>query len=123
MLRVMAVLVVATLCLGDRALGYATSRDSGYTAPEQSYQQSGYEAADVGGSDITPILIGVLVLTGLALLFPSYVTLTSVRRKRSSEGNQGKISRYPYFSHHDIQVRPGQPGGRCCRRGHWQPLS
>jgi len=48
----------------------------------------GYEATAAGGSDITPILIGVLVLTGLALLFPSYVTLTSVRRKRSSEGNQ-----------------------------------
>merc|ERR1711978_863768 len=33
-------------------------------------------------------MIGVLVLTGLALLFPSYVNLTSVRRKRSSEGIQ-----------------------------------
>ena len=45
MLRVMAVLVVAALCLADRALGYATSRDSGYSVPEQSYQQpiSSYE--------------------------------------------------------------------------------
>merc|ERR1712183_397579 len=97
MLRVTAVL--ATLCLGDSVLGLATSRDSGYSAPEQSYQQpsydgyeassAGYQATDVGASpDITPILIGVLVLTGLALLFPSYVNLTSVRRKRSSEGIQ-----------------------------------
>ena len=95
MLRVIA--VVAALCLGDSALGYATSRDSGYSAPEQSYQQPGYEASSVGyqdqtSPDITPILIGVLVLTGLALLFPSYVNLTSVRRKRSSEGIQGKRS-------------------------------
>lgn len=128
MLRVMA--TVAALCLGGRALGLSTSRDSGYGPPEQSYQQPsydgssvGYEATAAGGSDITPILIGVLVLTGLALLFPSYVTLTSVRRKRSSEGNQGKISRTQYFSRHDIQVRPGRPGGRSCCRGHWQPLS
>ena len=118
MLRVIA--VVATLCLGDSAQGYATSRDSGYSAPEQSYQEPGYEASsvgygatEVGGSpDITPILIGVLVLTGLALLFPSYVNLTSVRRKRSSEGIQGKRSIFQP-SRHDIQVRPRQSGGRC----------
>ena len=111
MLRVIAVLA---LCLGDRATGYATSRDSGYSVPEQSYQQpiSSYEGSSE--PDITPVLIGVLVLTGLALLFPSYVNLTAVRRKRSSEGNQGKISRVQYFSRHDIQVRPRQSGGRCC---------
>jgi len=76
------------LCLGDSALGFATSRDSGYSVPEQSYQQpvSSYEGSSE--PDIAPVLIGVLVLTGLALLFPSYVNLTAVRRKRSSEGIQ-----------------------------------
>ena len=90
-------IVLAVLCLGESALAYATSRDSGYTAPEPSYQQPGYEPSSLGYQasaepDLTPIMIGVLVLTGLALLFPSYVNLTSVRRKRSSEGIQGKRS-------------------------------
>ena len=114
MLRVIA---VVALCLGSSALG-----DSGYSVPEQSYHQpsSSYEGSSVGyhqantEPDIAPVLIGVLVLTGLALLFPSYVNLTAVRRKRSSEGIQGKISRVHYFSRHDIQVRPRQSGGRCC---------
>ena len=86
--------LVAGLCLGTGTLGSATSRDTpGYSVPGQSYHQSGYEATDVAGSpDIAPILLGILVLTGLAILFPSYVNLTTVRRKRSSEGIQGKRS-------------------------------
>ena len=94
MLRVTAV-VVASLCQAAAAQGLASPRDSGYSAPEQSYHQPepsyGYEATETS-PDITPVLIGVLILTGLALLFPSYVNLTTVRRKRSSEGHQGKRS-------------------------------
>jgi len=90
MLRVTAV-VVASLCQAAATQGFASSRDSGYSAPEQSYHQPepsyGYEATETS-PDITPVLIGVLILTGLALLFPSYVNLTTVRRKRSSEGHQ-----------------------------------
>lgn len=92
------IVVLTVLCLGDSTLGYSTSRDSGYTAPEPTYQQPGYEASSLGyqasgePADLTPLMIGVLVLTGLALLFPSYVNLTSVRRKRSSEGIKGKRS-------------------------------
>merc|ERR1712064_142062 len=85
---------------------YKTSRDSGYGAPEPSYgapepsygapepsygyeepaqEYTGYDATSPGSPDLTPILIGILVITGLALLFPSYVTLTTTRRKRYSK--------------------------------------
>ena len=34
--------------------------------------------------DLTTLLIPILALVGLFLLFPTYVTLTSVRRKREA---------------------------------------
>ena len=105
--------------------GYQISRDSGYGAPEPSYgapepsygapssgydepvqEYGGYEAAE-GSADLTPILIGILVVTGLALLFPSYVTLTNIRRRRrrSASGIQGELveaDQCPYFSLHQL---------------------
>lgn len=36
------------------------------------------------GLDLTTIIIPLLALLGLFLLFPTYVTLTSVRRKREA---------------------------------------
>ena len=99
-------LVPVLLCVMSLSLvsGYKTARDSGYGAPEPSYgapssgyeepvsEYGGYEATAPGSPDITPILIGILVITGLALLFPSYVTLTDIRRKRSvlEDGVHGK---------------------------------
>merc|ERR1712203_1136792 len=53
---------------------------SGYGAPAPSY---GYEEEPL--PDLTPIIVGILVLTGLSLLFPTFVSLTSVRRKRHAE--------------------------------------
>ena len=100
--------------------GYKISRDSGYGAPEPSYgapssgydepvqEYGGYEAAAEGSADLTPILIGILVVTGLALLFPSYVTLTNIRRRRkrsASGGIQGELveaDQCPYFSLHQL---------------------
>ena len=49
-----------------------------------------YGAPAEGALDLTPIIIGILVLTGLSLLFPTYVTLTTVRRRRAADGTQGK---------------------------------
>ena len=37
-----------------------------------------------GGLDLTTILIPLLALVGLSLLFPTYVSLTTVRRKREA---------------------------------------
>ena len=72
------------------------ARDSGYSAPSSGYAEPAseyvaYQPSAEGAPDLTPILIGILVITGLALLFPSYVTLTAIRRRRRSvEGIQGK---------------------------------
>jgi hypothetical protein len=56
-----------------------------YEAPADSYGVSygGYEEETL--PDLTPIIVGILVLTGLSLLFPTFVSLTTVRRKRHAE--------------------------------------
>lgn len=59
-----------------------------YGAPSDSYGTSqpsygGYEEEAL--PDLTPIIIGILVLTGLSLLFPTFVSLSTVRRKRHAE--------------------------------------
>jgi len=54
-----------------------------YGAPEPSYgAPTGYAEPD--GLDLTAILIPLLALLGLSLLFPTYVSLTSVRRRRDA---------------------------------------
>ena len=63
------------------------SPDTGYAAPQTGYASpvSSYGAGDVkGGLDLTSILIPLLALLGLSLLFPTYVNLTSVKRRRRS---------------------------------------
>merc|ERR1711892_1205999 len=84
------VAVCGAIALAGAANAYATNRDSsapasGYGAPAPSYgaPEPSYEEPD-----LTPIIIGILVLTGLSLLFPTYVTLTAVRRKREARGTQ-----------------------------------
>ena len=110
--------LVGSLALAGSTAGYKTSRDTSqaYVPPsEPSYQP--YSGVSSTEPDIAPILIGILVVTGLAILFPSYVTLTTVRRKRSAQGVQGKRSARLtglYFSH-DIRPRPRLPGGLCRR--------
>merc|ERR1719382_2071069 len=79
--------VAACLALASVASAYKTDRDDGYGAPEVGYeepaQEYGAAAPSYGATaPATP------VLTGLSLLFPTYVTLTSVRRRRSAEGSQ-----------------------------------
>merc|ERR1711878_161144 len=54
--------------------------ETGYGAPAPSY---GYEEEPL--PDLTPIIVGILVLTGLSLLFPTFVSLSTVRRKRHAE--------------------------------------
>ncbi len=63
-----------------------------YGAPEPSYgaPSTGYGTPSTGygepegGLDLTSILIPLLALLGLSLLFPTYVSLTSVRRRRDA---------------------------------------
>jgi len=60
-----------------------------YSAPEASYgaPSTGYGAPsyeEEGGLDLTSIIIPLLALVGLSLLFPTYVSLTSVRKRREA---------------------------------------
>jgi len=63
-----------------------------YDAPADSYGVSygGYEEETL--PDLTPIIVGILVLTGLSLLFPTFVSLTTVRRKRHAEDDVNPMS-------------------------------
>jgi len=56
--------------------------DDGYGAPAAGYGAPSYAAET--GLDLTTLIIPLLALVGLFLLFPTYVTLTSVRRKREA---------------------------------------
>jgi len=51
-----------------------------YGAPAPSYGVAYEEESRF--PDITFIIVGILIITGLALLFPTYVSLSSVRKKR-----------------------------------------
>ena len=66
-----------------------------YEQPADSYGVSygGYEEETL--PDLTPIIVGILVLTGLSLLFPTFVSLTSVRRKRHAEDGKKAIKMEP----------------------------
>merc|ERR1712226_334063 len=65
---------------------------STYEQPADSYGVSygGYEEETL--PDLTPIIVGILVLTGLSLLFPTFVSLTTVRRKRHAEDDVNPMS-------------------------------
>merc|ERR1739848_794236 len=64
---------------GEPAPSYSEP-ETGYGAPAPSY---GYEEEPL--PDLTHIIVGILVLTGLSLLFPTFVSLSTVRRKRHAE--------------------------------------
>ena len=65
-----------------------------YSAPEPSYSapSTGYGESYVeeAGLDLTSIIIPLLALVGLSLLFPTYVSLTTVRKRREAGDEQGK---------------------------------
>jgi hypothetical protein len=74
--------------------------DASYAAPSPSYSEPavsyGAPAASYGVAyeddsrfpDITFIIVGILIITGLALLFPTYVSLTTVRKKRDVDSGE-----------------------------------
>lgn len=59
-------------------------------------------AAPTGGLDLAVIIIPILALVGLFLLFPSFVNITTVRRRRRSEEDSDWLSRLQYL--YDAQV-------------------
>jgi len=80
------------------ASGYGAP-STGYGAPSSGYGApsgpSGYEnfdqtaPAEQGGLDLSTLLIPILIIAGLALLFPS-VTSVSVRKRREAGGELHK---------------------------------
>merc|ERR1712226_1145587 len=56
-----------------------------YGAPAASYGEPApaYGAEEAALPDLTPIIIGILALVGLSLLFPTFVSVSS-RKKRSA---------------------------------------
>ena len=101
------VAVFAASCLLVAVSGARVRRDDGYGAPEpdaygapaESYgapvESYGASAPSYGaetGLDLTTIIIPLLALLGLFLLFPTYVTLTNVRRKREAVESGSEVS-------------------------------
>merc|ERR1712018_158460 len=100
--------VAAALLLASSAVsGARVRRDDGYGAPEpdtygapaetygapvESYGASAPSYGAETGLDLTTIIIPLLALLGLFLLFPTYVTLTSVRRKREAVEDAGETN-------------------------------
>lgn len=60
-----------------------------YGAPAPSYAPPSYAAYedDTKFPDVTFIIVGILIVTGLALLFPTYVSVTSRKKRDVFEGN------------------------------------
>ena len=56
---------------------------SGYEEPSSGYGQPSYGGEEEGGLDLTALLIPILALIGLSLLFPTYVSVATGRKKRS----------------------------------------
>jgi len=52
-----------------------------YGAPQTSYGQVSYEE-DAGFPDLTFIIVGILIVTGLSLLFPTYISVSASGRKK-----------------------------------------
>ena len=101
----------------DSGSGYAAP-SAGYDQPAASYSSpsSGYGAVSSGYGnepalpDLTPIIVALLVLTGLSLLFPTYVSLASVRRKRETgDDEEGRCfppkPQGPQKANNDLRAR------------------
>jgi len=84
---------------GAPASGYGAPA-SGYGQPSYEEPTSGYGApsgfentapAEAGGLDLSTLLIPILIIAGLALLFPS-VTSVEVRKRRDVSGDESPMS-------------------------------
>lgn len=78
---------------GAPEAAYAAPSASGYGPPAYgSYEQTAPEGlGPLPGIDLTTLLIPILIIAGLALLFPSTTTVDVNRRKRSAEDEEPTI--------------------------------
>jgi len=72
---------------GAPADGYGAP-DTGYEAETPGYGATGAAAA---GPGILPFVAAIIAIIGLSLLFPTFVSLTTVRRKRSAVEEQNPV--------------------------------
>lgn len=80
--------------------GYAQPSASGYQPGYEQYEQTapGYEQyeqtapAEAGGLDLSTLLIPILIIAGLALLFPSVTSVDVNRKRRDVDGDENPMS-------------------------------
>ena len=96
---------------GEPASGY--TGPSGYSEPASGYGPTGSETAAAGGFDLSTLLVPILIIAGLALLFPQVVTVpvagTAGRKKREAGGESHKHTVHitPKQTHYTSLLLPG----------------
>ena len=72
---------------GAPAASYSEPASS-YGEPAASYGEPApaYGAEEAALPDLTPIIIGILALVGLSLLFPTFVSVSSRKKRSAAEG-------------------------------------
>ena len=72
---------------GAPAASYdAPAASYGEPAPSYGEPAPSYGAAEADLPDLTPIIIGILALVGLSLLFPTFVSVSSRKKRSAAEG-------------------------------------
>merc|ERR1712045_481377 len=84
--------IAATVLLATLTLGARVRRDEGYGAPEPDTYGAPAEAYGAPDTSYSAPSYAADALLGLFLLFPTYVTLTSVRRKRGAIEDAGETN-------------------------------
>ena len=64
----------------------AASYDEPEPAPAYGEPAPAYGAEEAALPDLTPIIIGILALVGLSLLFPTFVSVSSRKKRSAAEG-------------------------------------
>merc|ERR1711892_611070 len=94
---------------------YSAPEDS-YGPPAESYGPPAYTAPAETGLDLTTLLIPLLALVGLFLLFPTYVTLTNVRRKRDADGEYPEEEQFGMINQIQDMVQAVVESEECMER-------
>ena len=76
------------------ASGYESPSASGYESYEASAPGYGEIETSTGGFDLSTLLVPILIIAGLALLFPSVRTVPVSRRRREAGGKPTHFTQY-----------------------------
>ena len=80
---------------GAPAASYSEPSPS-YGEPAASYGEPApaYGAEEAALPDLTPIIIGILALVGLSLLFPTFVSVSSRKKRSAAEGKTNLLNEF-----------------------------